>query len=762
MRSGTIAFLLGVGMLQLLSALPPVWFSALIPPLALALLAKPALRVPLCFMLGFLWALLRADLVLSRGLPPEIEGETVTLEGRIVGLPRPGSRSLRFELDVSALHGLKRDWPSPGRVRLSWYQHPPDLIPGEAWRLMVRLKRPYGFRNPGGFDYEAWLFQQKVRATGYVLESAHNTRLAGPHGEWINQWRQQLARKLADTLGQGPQTGLIVALAMGEQQGIAQDQWRVFSRTGTTHLVAISGQHIGLIAGFAYFLGCGIWSRLGVTLLYLAAPRFGALMALFAAFLYAALAGFSIPIQRALIMVAVVMTGIFISRRTPAFNLLLLALLLVLLLDPVAVMAAGFWLSFVSVAAILYAMSGRIRIPDRWWRTSGRIHVAVAVGLTPIVLMLFGQNPLLGPLANAVAVPWVSFIVVPLVLLGALSLMLFEPLGSLLLSGAVEALEGLWPYLKWLAGFDFAIWRRPALAPWTSITACVGVVLVLMPRGLPARWVGLIWLLPLLYTEPPRPAESEFWFTLLDVGQGLAAVVQTPRHVLIYDTGPWFSEEFDSGEAVIAPYLQHQGIDHVNTVMISHGDSDHIGGLKSLLEQVAVDRIVTSVPALIEHPRVEPCEEGQRWRWDGVDFVVLHPPPGHTGQENDRSCVLRVSVGKKVVLLPGDIERTAEAQLVRRHTADLKAQILIAPHHGSKTSSSSSFIEAVDPDYVLFPVGYRNRYGFPKEEVQQRYLKQGVITLNVAEAGAIRWVIGDRIALLDRYRYSHRPYWHNR
>ena len=283
-----------------------------------------------------------------------------------------------------------------------------------------------------------------------------------------------------------------------------------------------------------------------------------------------------------------------------------------------------------------------------------------------------------------------------------------------------------------------------------------------MPRGLPARWVGLICLLPLLYTEPPRPTESEFWFTLLDVGQGLAAVVQTPRHVLIYDTGPWFSEDFDSGEAVIAPYLQHQGIDYVNTVMISHGDSDHIGGLKSLLEQVAVGKIVTSVPALIEHPRVEPCEEGQRWRWDGVDFAVLNPPPGQTGSENDRSCVLRVSVGEKVVLLPGDIERMAEAQLVRQHTADLKAQILIAPHHGSKTSSSSSFIEAVDPDYVLFPVGYRNRYGFPKEEVQQRYLKQGVITLNVAEAGAIRWVIGDRIALPDRYRHSHRRYWHSR
>jgi competence protein ComEC len=290
----------------------------------------------------------------------------------------------------------------------------------------------------------------------------------------------------------------------------------------------------------------------------------------------------------------------------------------------------------------------------------------------------------------------------------------------------------------------------------------MGVLLILMPRGIPARWTGLIWLLPLLYTQPSRPAQGEFWFTLLDVGQGLSAVVHTHSHVLVYDTGPRFSKSLDSGEAVVTPYLQHHGIHHVDTVMISHGDSDHIGGLRSLLENVSVGNIITSVPALIQHSQVEACQEDQQWRWDGVDFRVLHPPPGATGQDNDRSCVLRISVEDKAVLVPGDIERAAEARLVYRHAADLRARILVAPHHGSNSSSTPGFLEAVDPDYVLFPVGYRNRFGFPRREVEERYLKRGVAALNVAEEGALRFRIQDRIAPPERYRHIMRRYWHSR
>lgn len=761
MRSGTIAFLLGILTLQLLRELPSVWFTSLIPPLVFALWYRPALRLPVCFLLGFLWALLRADLVLSRALPAELEGEPLIAEGRIVGLVRPLTEGIRFEFEVKTLRGMEQDWPLPMRIRLGWYHRPSALMPGESWRLTVRLKRPYGFQNPGGFDYEGWLFQHKVRATGYVIESRHNTRIEEPTGEWVNRWRQRLAQRLTGTLGAEGQTGLIVALAIGEQQGISRDQWRVLTRTGTSHLVAISGTHIGLIAGFAYFLGRWLWSRLGAAVLVLAAPRFGAGLGLLAALLYATLAGFSIPTQRALIMVTVVMTGMFVNQRVLPFDLLILALLLVLISDPLAVMAAGFWLSFASVVIILYVMSGRIAVAGWWWKF-GRIHVAIAIGLTPLLLMLFGQNPVLGPLANALAVPWISFIVVPLVLLGTLLITAFEPIGALLLGTAALALKWLWPYLAWLAGLELASWQRSALASWAAASACIGVLLILMPRGIPARWAGIFWLLPLLYTQPSRPAQGEFWFTLLDVGQGLSAVVHTHSHVLVYDTGPRFSNSLDSGEAVLTPYLQHHGIHHVDTVMISHGDSDHIGGLRSLLENVSVGNIITSAPALIQHSQVEPCKEDQRWRWDGVDFRVLHPPPGAGGQDNDRSCVLRISVEDKAVLVPGDIERAAEARLVHRHAADLRARILVAPHHGSNSSSTPDFLEAVDPDYVLFPVGYRNRFGFPKREVEERYLKLGVAALNVAEEGAIRFRVQDRITPPERYRHIMRRYWHSR
>ena len=765
MRSGAIAFLLGVLALQSCAELPDVRWVAASLALIPVILFLPVLRIPASLALGFLWALFRADGVLSHGLPPKLEGETVQVEGKVVGLPRvfqsfSNQEGVRFDLEVTGLTAFKRTWPSPGRIRLSWYGEAQVPIPGESWRFHVRLRRPHGFMNPGGFDYEGWLFQQGIRATGYVVKSRHNTRLTEPRGEFIDRLRQSLQNQLTKILRETGQGGVIVGLAIGAQEGIPQDQWRVFNRTGTSHLIAISGLHIGLVAGLGYFLGRWLWSLCGRATLFLAAPRSGAMMGLLMALGYSALAGFSIPTVRTLIMIAVMMAGIFVNRRFSPLDLLLMALWLVLLADPFAVMSAGFWLSFVAVALILYGMAGRVRPAGLWWKI-GRVHYVVGLGLMPLLLLLFGQNPTLGPLANLVAVPWVSFGVVPLVLLALLVLPLYEGAGALLLRFAEQLLAWLWPYLEWLSNLHFAAWHRPPPELWMGIAALVGVLLLLMPRGLPGRWLGLVWLSPLVFHPPYRPADGKFWFTLLDVGQGLAAVIHTKDHVLVYDTGPRMSEAFDTGRTVVVPYLRQHGIERVDTVVVSHGDNDHIGGLEGLKEEFPIGHIFTSVPESIRFQQAEPCQDGQHWRWEGVNFEVLHPPPGAFGKENDQSCVLRVSANGFSVLLPGDIERGGEERLFKSHADNLRAQVLVAPHHGSKSSSSPAFIEAVGPEQVLFPAGYGNRFDFPSKEILKRYADGGAITLKTSETGAIQLRIRRGRMDAEPYRHMAHRYWHS-
>ncbi|MGH8582191.1 MAG: DNA internalization-related competence protein ComEC/Rec2 [Gammaproteobacteria bacterium] len=757
----SLAMLCGVASLQTFAALPdPRWGW-------LALAALPMLRgaggwrAGAGLVLGFAWALWRAGAVLTAELPLELEGETLQIEGRIAGLPRQRGDSLQFELDTARMLALGREWPGPARMRLSWYRTAPQLIPGEHWRLAVRVKRPYGFSNPGGFDYEGWLFQQRIRATGYVIGGRHNQRLAPAQGAWLERWRQVLERRLERALAGYPQAGVVTALAIGVQEGIASAQWRVFNATGTSHLISVSGLHIALVAGIGFVLGRWGWSLAGRGALYLPAPRAGALIGLLAAALYAALAGFSVPTQRSLVMVAVLMLGLLRDERLASAELLALALLAVLLIDPLAVMAAGFWLSFGAVAFIVYGMQARHGKPSLWWRI-GRVHLVVALGLTPLLLMLFGQDPLIGPIANLVAVPYVSLLVLPLVLIGSACAGFAETFAAYCLQVAAILLDWLWIYLDWWSRFDTMLWQRPLPAGWAIAAGSVGVALLLMPRGMPARWLGLVWCLPLLVYTPQRPATGEIWFSLLDVGQGLAALVQTHRHALLFDAGARYSERFDAGRAVILPYLREQGIRALDTVIISHADNDHRGGWPGVREAVPVARVLTSAPALIEGPQVRPCRAGAHWEWDGVQLAILHPPAQAIGSENNQSCVLRVSNRDHAVLLTGDIEVEAERQLIEHYAGDLKAQILVAPHHGSHSSSSPEFIEAVAPAYVLFPVGYRNRYGFPAADIVARYTARGARVYNSAAEGMIRFEIGTAIAPPYRHRAFSRRYWHTR
>jgi competence protein ComEC len=762
MYPGTVFFVLGVLAVQHLPELPDVRWSVLL--LALPLLWRSRwLRLPALAGAGFLWASLHAGAALAPALDPVHEGHDLVLLGRVASIPRALDNGVRFEFEIAEMRRDGTPVPHPGRVRLSWYGSAPELRAAETWRLTVRLRQPRGFMNPGGFDYEAWLFRNGVRATGYVRADAGNRALAPPARYSLQHLRHALHEGIASAVS-GDYAGIVAALAIGERQGITAAQWQVLTATGTNHLMAISGLHVGMVAAMAFFLVRWLWARMGGAALRWPAPKAGAVAGILAAAGYAALAGFAIPTRRALLMISVVMLALLLQRNVAPGRVLSLALVLVVLLDPPAVLAPGFWLSFAAVGAIVYAMQGRVAPQGLWWRW-GRIQWVAALGLVPLLLLLFQRFSLVAPLANLLAVPVVGFLVVPLTLTGTTLLSTAPVVGALLLRAAELVTALLWPVLAWLAALPLSEWVQHTPVAWTVLPALVGVVLLLAPRGLPGRAVGAVLLLPMFLVRPPGPPPGAVWLTLLDVGQGLAAVVRTHGHVLVYDTGPRFSATFDGGGAVVAPYLRHHGLGAVDALVVSHGDSDHSGGVRALLEAVPVRRLLSSEPERLPVSGMVPetCGSGMAWNWDGVEFQMLHPAVGAHYRGNEGSCVLRIEATGGVLLLTGDIERLAEARLLREHDAALRSRVLVVPHHGSRSSSSRSFVQAVAPEYALFPVGYRNRWGFPHAEVRERYEEAGAVLLDTASLGAIRVRLeADGPAPPTGYREANRRYWHTR
>ena len=765
MLSRTTAFLLGILALQQLSELPSwPWLAGLLILLLSFLflsLRHPGFGLLSAACFGLLWAACHGHWQLRHDLAPALEGEELLVTGVVASLPQRQPRSMRFvfEPDKALLAG--KAVTVPERLRLSWYNDfPAMLAPGQRWQLQVRLKRPWGMMNPGGFDYEGWLLQQGIRATGYVRRSEQNLLLENaPWRMPLQRLRAGLHERLEKALGEHPARGLIIALALGERDAITDRQWRVLLASGTNHLVAISGLHVGLVAGLAYFLAGLGWRRCSRCCLRLPSPKVAALAALLAGLLYAALAGFSIPTQRAMLMLMVILGALLWQRPLAPLRALLLALWLVLLWQPTAVLAAGFWLSFLAVALILFGMGGRLRSTGLWWKW-GRVQWLVGIGLLPLLLLFFQQGSLSAPVANLLAVPLVGFLVVPLTLLGTAVLGLWEQGGGEVLRATASLIQWLWPGLEGLAQHVPLLTSSAPL--WTLLPALAGMAWILMPRGWPLRGMGVVLFLPMVLLRPAPPTPGTAEFTLLDVGQGLAAVVQTHRHTLVFDTGPRFPSGFDTGKAVLLPFLRDRGIERVDMLVVSHGDNDHIGGARSLTEGIPVSRILTSVPGKVTWAERDACRRGETWRWEGVDFSLLHPPGlSRQGRGNNDSCVLKVTANGQSVLLPGDIEAEAERALLAS-AADLQAQVLVAPHHGSKTSSTEAFVAAVRPRWVLYPVGYRNRYGFPVAGVAARYRQAGVDGYASYETGALSMVLGGGDLQPGRWRPSARRYWHSR
>lgn len=632
-----------------------------------------------------------------------------------------------------------------------------------------------------------WLLEQNLRATGYVRPdrraSLKNERLDAfvpGFGNVVERCRAWLRDRIVAALPDKEYAGVIVALVIGDQRAIGQSDWKVFNRTGIGHLVSISGLHITMVAGLFAALTAALWRRSFFTQaqlpLLLPAQKVAAVTGAATALLYVLLAGFGVPAQRTLYMLAVVAAALWFGRITRVSHVLCAALAIVVLLDPWAVLWPGFWLSFGAVATILYASVGRahqhvagLEGRERWLAMlagATQTQYVVTLGLVPLTVLLFGQISLISPVANAIAIPLVSLLVTPLALLGSV---LPAPLTAWVLELAHLLVEWLALALQWMSGFSFAVWTAPIPAWWAFLAALLGTLWLLAPAGWPARWLGLVGLFPIFLNVAAHPRKGEMWVTAFDIGQGMALLVETPHRRLLYDTGPAYSTDSDGGSRVILPYLKARGISKLDLMIVSHSDNDHSGGAASILDEIDVDSVSTSLPsghtALAHARNPERCEAGQQWTWDGVRFDMLHPAAESYEiaglKPNARSCTLKVTIGAQSILLPGDIEAGQEADLIENEREQLPATVLLAPHHGSGTSSTPRFLNVVKPEIALFQVGYRNRYRHPKAEVFERYRQLGIRRIRSDDAGAVTLHFG-RSLKVEEYRDAHARYWYDR
>ena len=729
-----------------------------------------AVLVVSCAALGFSWAGWRAELRLADHLPESWEVRDVELIGVVAALPQRFDRGERFVFDVEDV--LTPGARVPERVFLSWYHAWDDvdetelngasraMRPGERWRFTARLKRPHGTANPHGFDYEAWLLERGIRATGTIRarhDVARVDEFVWRPGYLVERLRDRVRERFLAELPEAPYAGVLIALAIGDQRSIPGAQWQVFNRTGVTHLVSISGLHVTMLAALCAALVNWLWRRSERLMLRLPAQKAAVLAAWLAALGYSLLAGFEVPAQRTLYMLTVVAWSLWSGRNLGASRTLLLALLAVVLLDPWAVLATGFWLSFGAVAVLFFAGSSRLGEAggERRWHAGlkqwGATQWAVTIGSMPLLLLFFQQFSLVSPLANAVAIPVVSFVITPLVLVYA-----FLPWPPLL---HVDhwILSQLMQLLEWLSGWP--VWQQPQPSLWATLTALLGVAWMLLPRGFPARWIGVCLLLPALFLPPPKPLLGEAWIDVLDVGQGLAVLVRTANHTLLYDTGPQYSSETNAGQRVVVPYLRAVGVRQLDALVVSHRDKDHAGGLAAVREHGAIARVLSSLPEL----GGELCTAGQGWTWDGVRFSVLHPEndayANSSKKANSLSCVLRIENPGGSALLTADIEAADEYALVRRAPDALRSGVLVVPHHGGTGSSTSEFIGAVAPQEAVFSAGYRNAFRHPRLDVLARYAASR--HWRTDRDGAIRIVLGDTVDL-SAWRQVRERYWQHR
>ncbi|MFG3451384.1 DNA internalization-related competence protein ComEC/Rec2 [Stutzerimonas stutzeri] len=723
MRTAMLALAAGLLLLRFLPQLPPVSMILVMLVAGLALLPF-RWRAIGCFLCGLGWACLHAHWAVDDRLPTELDGRTFWLEGQVTGLPDVRGGVVRFELvDVSSRHeGL------PSRLRLAWYGGP-EVRSGERWRLAAKLKKPRGLVNPHAFDYEAWLLARRIGASGTIKAGS---RLSTPDGG--EAWRDQLRHRLLSVDAHG-RSGAIAALVVGDDSGLSATDWRVLQDTGTVHLMVISGQHVGMLAGLLYGMVAlmarwGPWPR-RVPWLPCACG-----LALSGALAYGWLAGFDVPVQRALVMVALVLLWRLRYRHLGVWLPLLIALDGVLLIDPLVGLQSGFWLSFSAVALLALTFRGRLGASS-WWEALGRAQWSMALGLLPVLLALGLPVSFSGPIANLFAVPLVSVLIVPLSLAGT-SLLWLPVAGESLLWLAGGMLSVLFDALHWLAGWQSA-WLPVSLPLWGWLLVFIGMLVTLLPAGVPFRALGVVLLAPLLFPPADKPSTGEADLWVFDVGQGLAVLVRTGTHALLYDAGPRYGD-FDIGERVVFPSLRTLGVAELDLLVLSHADSDHAGGAQAIQRLMPVGQVLSGEPGRLPAAlNAETCRSGEQWEWDSVSFRLWRW--SEAGEGNQSSCVLMVEANGERLLLTGDIDAPAEQALLTENMP-LDARWLLVPHHGSRSSSSTEFIEAVSAEGALVSRSLHNAFGHPHPDVVRRLNASGARVYDTAEQGALHIRLG--------------------
>ncbi|MFT5209159.1 MAG: competence protein ComEC [Flavobacterium sp.] len=703
-------------------------------------------------ILGFIFCQYLGLQYVHQILPTSLEGKEMLVEGRVLSLPKEGQGHTRFEFELLQSEGNF----TAKRIVLNWYFHNAVSAPrpGEEWQFLVKLNRPRGVVNEGLFNVETWLLTRNISAQGYIRESTDNKRLKHPTHHQLHHRLRLVLRELVEArLPPDRERGLIIALIIGDSAGIDKETWEILSKTGTNHLLIISGLHVGFVAGIFFYLFSLKPLRMNRSLVVF----FSVLMTI----CYGLLAGMGLPVQRALVMVIIGLGAVHVRRKVPLVLILLYALLIVTFVNPFSSLSPGYWLSFGAVTSLVFAFSGR---PAYVQGLRGKMESAlrtqwvIFIMMSPILLYWIHQFSIIGFLVNLVAIPFVALLIVPLLLLATLLLLLDFAFANFLLDFTYYLMQMFVSFLEYFGDLQWVYYQH-SVKRMEILLACLGGAILLFPKGLVPKWLVLVLFLPLFLPSSSELKPGDLVLKVLDVGQGLSVLIQTKKHIVVYDTGPIYGNGIDAGTRIVSPAIQTLGRKQIHSLIVSHGDSDHSGGVEGLLEQHLIYQFFAGEPEPSSKVgKVLRCHKGQTWNLDGVNFSFLNDSTSGGVNRNNKSCVLMIKAGAFKALLPGDIELTKEASLL--NSALVGVNLLVSPHHGSLTSSSPGFLNQLMPEVVVVSSAYKNKFGHPHRRIIERYENRGARVLNTAESGEILIKFIDGIVQYESERNKHPRFWY--